>query len=119
MIKLDCIKAMDRIKDSELEKLLYGIQKPGQYLGGEWNEIKKDPDSVSTKVALVFPDLYEIGMSYQGQRILYHVLNKDPEVLAERVFAPWMDFENKLRANNIPLFSLENKIPLYSFVVEA
>ena len=106
---------MDRIKDSELEKLLYGIQKPGQYLGGEWNEIKKDPDSVSTKVALVFPDLYEIGMSYLGQRILYHVLNKDPEVLAERVFAPWMDFENKLRANKIPLYSLENKIPLYSF----
>jgi len=106
---------MERIKDSELEKLLYGIQKPGQYLGGEWNEIKKDPDSVSTKVVLAFPDLYEIGMSHMGQKILYHVLNKDPSVMAERVFAPWIDFEKKLRDNNAPLYSLENKIPLYEF----
>jgi len=98
-----------------LEKILEQVEKPGRYIGGEWNEIKKDPRTVQTKIALIFPDLYEIGMSHLGLKILYDILNGHPSFLAERVFAPWIDFEEKLRSGNIPLFSLENKIPLYEF----
>jgi len=94
------------IKEIDLEHILKQVQKPGRYLGGEWNEIKKDPQSVKAKIALVFPDIYEVGMSYLGQKILYFVLNNHPSVLAERVFAPWIDFEQKLRVKKIPLFSL-------------
>lgn len=98
-----------------LEEILKDVEKPGRYLGGEWNQIKKDPSSVQIKVALVFPDLYEVGMSYLGQKILYSLLNDNPKILAERVFAPWIDFEQKLRSEKIPLYSLENKIPLDEF----
>jgi radical SAM family uncharacterized protein/radical SAM-linked protein len=99
----------------DLEDILQKVEKPGRYLGGEWNAVKKNPDRVKTRVALAFPDLYEVGMSYLGQKILYHVLNSQPHILAERVFAPWLDFEQELRAKNIPLFSLENRIPLDRF----
>jgi radical SAM family uncharacterized protein/radical SAM-linked protein len=102
-------------KAPRIEEILKQVQKPGRYLGGEWNEIKKDPAKVKAKVALVFPDLYEIGMSYLGQKILYTLLNNHPSVLAERVYAPWVDMEQKLRLHKCPLFSLENKIPLYEF----
>lgn len=100
---------------SELEKILRQVQKPARYTGGEWNEIKKDPRRVKVKVALAFPDLYEIGMSYLGQKILYSLLNARPSILAERVFSPWIDLEKELRERKTPLFSLENKIPLYEF----
>jgi radical SAM family uncharacterized protein/radical SAM-linked protein len=99
----------------ELESALRNVQKPGRYVGGEWNAIIKDPGHVKTKVALVFPDLYEIGMSHIGQKILYSLLNRSSSVLAERVFAPWPDFERELRQRDIPLFSLENRIPLPEF----
>lgn len=99
----------------ELERALRNVQKPGRYVGGEWNAVVKDPDVVKAKIALVFPDLYEIGMSHIGQRILYSLLNRSPSVLAERVFAPWPDFEDELRNRNIPLFSLENRLPLSEF----
>ena len=99
----------------KLEDILKQVEKPGRYLGGEWNEIQKDPQSVRAKIALVFPDLYEIGMSYLGQKILYDILNSHPTFLAERVFAPWVDLEEKLRTHKLPLFSLENKIPLDEF----
>ena len=98
-----------------LEEILRQVKKPGRYIGGEWNEIKKDPQNVQVKIALVFPDLYEIGMSYLGQKILYDILNSHPSYLAERVFAPWIELEEKLRNHNLPLFSLENKIPLSEF----
>lgn len=101
----------------DLENILKDVEKPGRYIGGEWNEIKKDPHRVKTKIALIFPDLYEVGMSYLGQKILYSLLNDNPSILAERVFAPWVDFEQKLRSQNIPLYSLENKIPLDQFDV--
>ncbi|MBD3413754.1 MAG: TIGR03960 family B12-binding radical SAM protein [Candidatus Aminicenantes bacterium] len=100
---------------SKLEKLFKSVQKPGRYLGEEWNVIKKDPEEVKLKIALVFPDTYEVGMSYLGQKILYWVLNKHPDILAERVYAPWPDFESALRKERIPLYSLESKIPLYDF----
>ncbi|MGB2763905.1 MAG: TIGR03960 family B12-binding radical SAM protein [Candidatus Aminicenantaceae bacterium] len=98
-----------------LEEILKEVEKPGRYLGGDWNEVRKNPKSVRTKVALVFPDVYEIGMSYLGQKILYSLLNDRDSILAERVFAPWIDFEQKLRSRNIPLYSLENKIPIAQF----
>ena len=99
----------------KLSEILKDIEKPGRYLGGEWNEVRKDPARVKAKVALVFPDLYDVGMSYLGQKILYYILNGRPDILAERVFTPWTDFEQKLRAEKIPLYSLENKIPLNQF----
>ncbi len=101
----------------ELERALRNVQKPGRYVGGEWNAVNKNPDLVKIKVGLVFPDLYEIGMSHIGQKILYSLLNRSPSVLAERVFAPWPDFEKELRQRDIPLFSLENRLPLSRFDV--
>ena len=105
------------IDPRRLESVLRAVEKPGRYVGGEWNQKRKDPRKVKAKVALVFPDAYEIGMSYLGQKILYHVLNARPDVLAERVFAPWPDFERGLRDAGIPLYSLENRIPLGDFDV--
>jgi radical SAM family uncharacterized protein len=98
-----------------LARVLARVEKPGRYVGGEWNEVRKRPDLARVKVALAFPDVYEIGMSYLGQKILYALLNKDRDVLAERVFAPWPDLERELRAAGIPLASLENAIPLREF----
>jgi radical SAM family uncharacterized protein len=100
-----------------LEKLLRSVQKPGRYTGGEWNALCKDPAKVRLKVALAFPDVYEIGMSYLGQKILYDLLNRRPDFLAERVFAPWPDFERALRAGRVPLPSVETKTPLGDFDV--
>ena len=98
-----------------LARVLARVEKPGRYVGGEWNEIRKDTARARTKVALAFPDVYEIGMSYLGQKILYALLNKDHAVMAERVFAPWPDFERELRAAGLPLASLENSLPLREF----
>jgi radical SAM family uncharacterized protein/radical SAM-linked protein len=102
-------------KKNNLEDLLRNVEKPGRYLGGEWNEIRKSPQNSKVKIALIFPDLYEVGMSYLGQKILYSILNNHPDLLAERVFAPWVDFEERLRNSKTPLYSLENKIPLFEF----
>jgi len=100
-----------------LELLWRQVQKPGRYIGGESNQIKKDPGSVKIKIALAFPEVYELGMSYLGQKILYFLLNQSPDILAERVYAPWPDFELQLRKHQLPLYSLENKIPLSSFEI--
>ncbi len=100
---------------AELEILLRSVQKPGRYIGGEWNAVRKDPHKADARVALVFPDLYEVGMSYLGQKILYHILNRQPNILAERVFTPEEDMEQVLSDARMPLFSLENKIPLPEF----
>jgi radical SAM family uncharacterized protein/radical SAM-linked protein len=99
----------------QLGNILRQVEKPGRYIGGEWNVICKNPARTGLKIALAFPDVYEIGMSYLGQKILYSVLNEQPDVLAERVFAPWPDMEEKLRSAGVPIFSLENKIPLREF----
>jgi len=106
---------IQRIEFEDLEFLLRQVQKPGRYTGGEWNQIKKDPEAVKLRIALAFPEAYEIGMSYLGQKILYNLLNQRSEVLAERVYAPWPDFEEQLRKSETPLFSLENRIPLFQF----
>jgi radical SAM family uncharacterized protein len=103
------------MSDSALRRILPRVEKPGRYVGGEWNAVRKRPRKAEVKVALAFPDVYEIGMSYLGQKILYSLLNRDPSVLAERVFAPWPDFERELRSSGLPLSSLENAIPLRDF----
>ena len=110
-------RSLNGIDPALLEKVLRTVEKPGRYIGGEWNERRKDPGRVKVKIALVFPEVYEIGMSYLGQKILYHLLNARPDILAERVFAPWPDFERSLRSAGLPLYSLENKIPLRDFDV--
>jgi radical SAM superfamily enzyme YgiQ (UPF0313 family) len=102
-------------RSEELDSLLAKVEKPGRYIGGEWNEVRKDPGSLTVKVGLIFPDVYEIGMSYLGQKILYEELNRRAEVAAERIFAPWPDMEAELRLKGLALFSLENKIPLADF----
>lgn len=91
------------------------VRKPGRYTGGEYNQVKKkwSPDIV--KFALSFPDIYEIGMSHLGSRIIYHILNGLDYVLCERVFAPWVDMEEVLRRSHIPLFSLETHSPIKNF----
>jgi len=84
-------------------------------LGGEIHAVKKDPSLVKLSFALAFPDVYEVGMSHLGLKILYHVLNQIPWVWAERVFAPWPDMERELRERKIPLWGLESGRPLGGF----
>ena len=93
------------------------ITRPSRYLGGEINSINKDPSTVEVSIALAFPDVYEIGMSHLGLKILYHLLNSQDWVSAERVFAPWVDLESRLRKRNIPLTSLESGRPLSEFEI--
>ena len=91
------------------------VRKPGRYIGGEINQVKKDLSQCELAVALCFPDVYEVGMSHTGLAIIYDCLNKLDAVAAERVFAPWIDGEEVLREKEIPLFSLESKASLRSF----
>jgi len=91
------------------------VRRPSRYIGGEINQIKKDLTRCDVTVALCFPDIYEVAMSYPGLLILYDILNRIDGVAAERVFAPWMDAERVLRERKIPLFSLESKAALKSF----
>ena len=106
---------MQTINTKQLEKILYHVEKPGRYVGGEHNQVLKDWDSIRTHVCLVFPDIYDIGQPNLGLAIINNILNKQPDILAERAFAPWHDLEAELRQNNIPLFSLESKHPLDQF----
>ena len=91
------------------------VRKPGRYIGGEINQIKKELTHCGLTVALCFPDVYEVAMSYTGLAIIYDILNKIEGVAAERVFAPWIDAEKLLREKEIPLFSLESRAALKSF----
>ncbi len=98
-----------------IDDLLPLVEKPSRYLGSEINTIKKDLGRVKLRFALAFPDLYEIGTSHFGMQILYHILNADPDIAAERVFAPGVDMEALLRNTGQPLFSLESRAPLSRF----
>ncbi|RMH72254.1 MAG: TIGR03960 family B12-binding radical SAM protein [Gemmatimonadetes bacterium] len=91
------------------------VEKPNRYVSNELNVIRKDHDQVKLSFALCFPDTYEIGMSHLGFKILYHILNKRDDVVAERAFAPWVDMENLMRHHQIPLFSHETYTPLRDF----
>ena len=98
-----------------LQRILPTVQKPARYTGGEFNEIKKDPENVRVRVAFCFPDTYEIGMSNLGMRILYGVMNQMEGVWCERVFAPWGDMEEAMRKHNLPLWALESQNPVKDF----
>lgn len=100
---------------TNLDNLLSKVTKPARYTGGEWNSIIKDWERVPLRVALCFPDRYEIGMSNLAIPILYEILNRQPDVLAERAYAPWVDMEAEMRSAGMPLFSLESKRPLKDF----
>ncbi len=101
--------------ESRLERILLKVQKPGRYVGGELNSLVKDWEKTATKVAFVFPDIYDIGISNLGMQILYDLVNQRPDALAERAYAPWVDMEEQLRTNAIPLYSLETKHALADF----
>lgn len=100
---------------SRLERILPTVEKPGRYVGGELNQIYKNWDSVKTHVALAFPDIYDIGVPNLGLTILYHLLNERSDVLAERIYLPWVDMEKAMRENGIPLYALESKTPVAEF----
>ena len=99
------------------DRILYEVTRPARYTGGEWNCVIKDWEKTALKFALCYPDIYEVGMSNMALPILYEILNRPPDVLAERVYAPWVDMEAALRAAGIPLLSLESKRPLKDFDV--
>lgn len=92
----------------EVEKILQYVQKPARYVGGELNSVIKDPDKVDIRYAFCFPDIYEIGMSHLGMKILYGLVNEREDSWCERVFAPDVDMEEQMRKNNVPLFALES-----------
>ncbi|MGB9640723.1 MAG: radical SAM protein, partial [Anaerolineales bacterium] len=98
-----------------LQRILPKVQKPGRYSGGEFNQILKDWTKIPLRVCLVFPDIYDIGMSNLGLAILYDLINQREDALAERAFAPWLDMEDQLRQANLPLYALESKHPLSDF----
>ena len=93
------------------------VQKPSRYVGGEYNQVRKDPAQVQARVCLAFPDAYEIGMSHLGSKILYSLLNKTSGIACERVFAPWLDMEAELRSRDLPLLTLESASRLDVFDV--
>jgi radical SAM family uncharacterized protein len=104
-----------RIDERVLDRILPRVQKPGRYTGGEYNSIVKDWATIDVKVALAFPDVYDLGMSNLGLAILYDILNKEDDVLAERVYVPWPDMEAAMRQAELPLYSLETRHALRDF----
>ncbi len=98
-----------------LDSILPAVSKPARYTGHEWNSVSKDWSQARVKIALAYPDVYEVGMSNLGLAILYEILNQEHDVLAERVYAPWLDMERAMREAALPLFSLESRHPLREF----
>ena len=96
---------------------IHTVEKPARYVGGEYNAVVKEWASVGCRFALCFPDVYDIGMSHMGTKILYSVVNKTPDLLMERCFAPWFDMEAALRDRGLPLVTLESARPLSDFDV--
>jgi radical SAM family uncharacterized protein len=110
-------KTIEVLADRVEREFLPCVSRPGRYIGGEVNQVRKDLSKAELTFALCFPDVYEVGMSNSGIAILYHILNTLDGVAAERVFSPWMDAEQVLRQKQIPLFSLESKASLRRFDV--
>lgn len=98
-----------------VERLLPHVQKPARYTGGELNSVVKDANKVKLRYAFCFPDSYEIGMSHLGMKILYSLVNERDDAWCERVFAPWVDMEEEMRKNHVPLFALESGDALDKF----
>ncbi|NLX61564.1 MAG: TIGR03960 family B12-binding radical SAM protein [Tissierellia bacterium] len=100
---------------TSFDQVLKKAEKPARYIGMEKNSISKDLSTVDIKFAFAFPDVYEVGMSHLGLHILYNLLNNEDYIACERVFAPWIDMENEMRKEGIPLYTLENKEPIKNF----
>lgn len=103
----------------DIDRILPLVTKPARYVGNEWNSVHKDHDAVDVKVAFAFPDVYEVGMSHLGSKILYHEINRRADALCERVFAPWVDMEAIMRERDLPLFALESRRPVREFDILA
>jgi len=99
----------------QLDKILHLVEKPARYIGNEYNIVEKDKDSNLIRFAFAFPDVYEVGMSHLGLKMMYHKINNREDTYCERVFAPWADMEQKMRESGIPLFALETKDPIKQF----
>lgn len=106
------MKQIDKIK---LDKILSQVRKPGRYCGGEFNMVKKNHSNVDVKICLIYPDVYEVGMSFYGYQLLYHLINAEKSFVAERSYSPWFDMEELMRSENLPLYSLETLTPLSEF----
>ena len=98
-----------------IDELLPLVQKPSRYIGNEYNSVIKNADDVKVRYAFLFPDVYEVGMSHLGMKILYHTLNKREDTWCERVFAPWPDMRKQMQEKGIPLFSMESRTPVKEF----
>jgi len=98
-----------------LDQVLLSVQKPARYVGGEFNSVAKDWESVAFRAAMAFPDIYDLGMSNLGWMILYGLINDQPDMFADRVFSPWSDMEEVMRREGLPLYGLESKHPLCDF----
>jgi len=105
------------LHDRLVSSILPNVQSPASYLGGELNIVRKNHQEVPGKLCMAFPDTYTIGMSHHGLQILYSLMNAREDWLCERVFTPWVDMEQQLRAAQLPLYSLENYRPLHEFDV--
>jgi hypothetical protein len=101
--------------DAVLERVLLTVEKPGRYTGGEHNQVVNDWEAASVRVALAFPDIYELGMSNLGLATLYDILNRRAGILCERAYCPWSDMEAVMRREGLPLYSLETHHPLSEF----
>lgn len=97
------------------DEVLMSIERPVRYIGNEVNMVKKDPESVRTRIVFGFPDVYEIGMSHLGMQILYDMFNRREDIYCERVFSPWVDLDERMRQDRIPLFALESQDPVFMF----
>ena len=106
---------IDTSLSQRIERVLPRVQKATRYMGGEMGEVMKDPASVRVRYAFLFPDVYEVGMSHLGMKILYHTINKRPDAWCERVFSPWVDMLDEMKRENIPLFSIESRTPAGEF----
>ena len=115
-ININQMEKMDNnLLRRKLDRILPKVMKPGRYVGGEWNIIRKDWEKTDVRMAFVFPDVYEVGMSNLALRILYGLVNSYPDYLCERAFSPWPDMEEKMIEEGIPLYSLESFHPLQDF----
>jgi radical SAM family uncharacterized protein len=105
------------LKEHLVNRILMRVEMPAQYIGGEWNMVRKDPRGVRGRLCLAFPDAYTIGMSHHGLQVLYSLMNARDDWYCERVFTPWPDMEARLREADLPLYSLETFTPLAEFDV--
>jgi radical SAM family uncharacterized protein/radical SAM-linked protein len=109
--------ALEIIEWERIAPLLQRVQKPGRYVGGEFGIKQRDPAAAAARVVFSYPDTYELGMSNEGVKILYDLVNRRPEYIADRTFLPWPDFGTEMQKEGVPLYSLDHRIAVKSFDV--